>query len=92
VWLRQTDKKRVTNMAYVNQTSSGLDLRSALGGLATKAVAMVRGLAEAWGRARTFQETYDQLNRLSTRELEDLGLSRSMITRAACEVAYGPKA
>jgi uncharacterized protein YjiS (DUF1127 family) len=79
-------------MAYLNQTSSGFDPRPAIGGLAAKAAAMVRALAEDWRRARTFQETYAELERLSTRELDDMGLTRGMITRVAYEAAYGPKA
>jgi len=79
-------------MAYLNQTSGGFDLRSLIGGLAAKVVAAARTVGEDWRRARTFQETYARLDGLSTRQLDDLGLSRSMITRVAYEAAYGPKA
>lgn len=34
-----------------------------------------------------FKKTYNELNKLSTRELEDIGLSRYMITRIAMEKA-----
>jgi uncharacterized protein YjiS (DUF1127 family) len=40
-----------------------------------------------WKKQRAFNETYKELNRLSTRELEDIGISRSMITRIALEQA-----
>lgn len=85
-------KVDVTTMAYLNQTSGGFDLRSLIAGLATKAGALLRGIAEDWRRARAFQETYARLDSLSTRQLDDMGLSRSMITRVAYEAAYGPKA
>lgn len=34
-----------------------------------------------------FKKTYNELNKLSTRELEDIGINRSMITRIAMEHA-----
>lgn len=47
------------------------------------------GLRNAWSRWRVYSRTYHELNALSTRDLEDLGMSRSMITRLAYEAAYG---
>lgn len=46
-------------------------------------------LAEVAQRRRVFNRTYSELNALSTRELEDLGISRCMISRLAYEAAYG---
>ena len=40
-----------------------------------------------WKRRRAFREAYNALNKLSTRELDDIGLDRSMITRIALEQA-----
>jgi uncharacterized protein YjiS (DUF1127 family) len=40
-----------------------------------------------WKRRQAFNETYTQLSRLSTRELEDIGISRSMISRIALEMS-----
>lgn len=34
-----------------------------------------------------FRKTYNELNKLSTRELEDIGINRSMITRVAMDQA-----
>lgn len=52
----------------------------------------VSEMLEAWQRYRVFRRTYDELNALTTRDLTDLGISRSMITRLAHEAAYGKKA
>ncbi|PVH30422.1 DUF1127 domain-containing protein [Pararhodobacter oceanensis] len=46
-------------------------------------------LSAAWSRSRTFTRTYNELNALSTRDLQDLGIHRSMISRLAHEAAYG---
>ncbi len=72
-------------MAYVNQTNRGLGIFPAIG-------AVFAALIEAWRRARIYRKTYAELNGLSARELDDLGISRSMISRVAHEAAYGPKA
>jgi len=48
-----------------------------------------RALGDGWSRWRVYMRTYNELNALSTRELNDLGISRSMITRLAYEAAYG---
>lgn len=46
-------------------------------------------LQNAWARSRVYARTYAELSALSTRELNDLGISHSMITRLAHEAAYG---
>lgn len=46
-------------------------------------------LRTAYERSRTYARTYNELSALSSRELADLGISRSMITRLAYEAAYG---
>ncbi|MCH8465462.1 MAG: DUF1127 domain-containing protein [Roseinatronobacter sp.] len=51
--------------------------------------ALVRRLSDMLARRRVFKRTHAELNQLSTRELEDLGISRSMISRLAYEAAYG---
>jgi len=38
---------------------------------------------------RVYRKTIAELSTLSSRELDDLGLSRSMIKRVALEAAYG---
>lgn len=42
-----------------------------------------------WARYRVYRRTLSELNALSGRELDDLGIARSMITRLALEAAYG---
>ncbi|MGY6695291.1 MAG: DUF1127 domain-containing protein [Roseinatronobacter sp.] len=45
-------------------------------------------LSDAMHRRRVYKRTYAELSQLSTRELDDLGISRSMISRLAYEAAY----
>lgn len=47
----------------------------------------MKTLIKWWKRRRAFRETYNNLNKLSTRELDDIGLNRTMITRIALEKA-----
>lgn len=46
-------------------------------------------LRDGFARRRVYNRTYTELSQLSTRELDDLGISRSMISRLAYEAAYG---
>ncbi len=46
-------------------------------------------LSDRIARRRVYNKTYTELAQLSTRELDDLGISRSMISRLAHEAAYG---
>lgn len=50
--------------------------------------AIVGRLVDALSRRRVYHRTYAELNALTTRELEDLGISRSMISRLAYEAAF----
>ncbi|MBK5945835.1 hypothetical protein CCR83_05065 [Rhodobacter veldkampii DSM 11550] len=65
------------------------DIRSVEHGLADRIAAFVSGLSEARQRRKVYRQTLRELAALSTRELADMGLHRSMITRAALEAAYG---
>lgn len=47
----------------------------------------MKSLIKWWKKRQMYKRTYDELNRLSTRELDDLGISRGMITRLALESA-----
>lgn len=47
------------------------------------------GLRDALARRKVYRETMRELKSLSNRELADLGIHRSMITRVATEAAYG---
>ncbi|WP_238475478.1 DUF1127 domain-containing protein [Rhodophyticola sp. CCM32] len=46
-------------------------------------------LAEAYAARKVYRQTIAELETCSTRELSDLGLSRSMIKSVAYEAAYG---
>lgn len=72
-------------MAFLNET-----IRDA-GPLAAIRNAFA-GLLDAWNQYIVFRRTYEELSALSTRELQDLGYARSMITRLAYEAAYGKNA
>lgn len=72
-------------MAFLTET-----LRSA--GPLTRLGDAFAALVDAWSRYRVFRATHDELSSLSTRELHDMGISRSMITRLAYEAAYGKNA
>ncbi|WP_434802266.1 DUF1127 domain-containing protein [Paracoccus sediminicola] len=50
---------------------------------------MIARLQEARARRAVYRQTVAELNSLSNRELDDLGLNRSMITRIATEAAWG---
>ncbi|MEO0676356.1 MAG: DUF1127 domain-containing protein [Pseudomonadota bacterium] len=69
-------------MAYANtHTSSRFDLVARVRAVAADA-------AEAWARYRTYRETLDQLQELTDRELDDLGLSRWSLKDVARQSAY----
>jgi uncharacterized protein YjiS (DUF1127 family) len=49
-------------------------------------------LRDTLQRRKVYRQTVRELNALTTRELTDLGITRSMITRVALEAAYGRSA
>ncbi|MGR3615357.1 MAG: DUF1127 domain-containing protein [Paracoccaceae bacterium] len=49
----------------------------------------VASLGDRFSRYRMYRKTLDELTALSARELDDLGLNRSMLKRVALEAAYG---
>lgn len=69
-------------MAYVANTAKTVHSENALGGLLAR-------ISDRLARRRVYKRTYSELSALSTRELDDLGIARSMITRLAHEAAYG---
>lgn len=71
-------------MAFLTETIRGASPYSAIRDF-------FLGMADAWIRYAEFRRTYDELSALSTRELHDMGYSRSMITRLAYDAAYGEK-
>ncbi len=69
-------------MAYVANTAKTSHSENALRGLFAR-------ISDRLARRRVYKRTYLELSNLSTRELDDLGISRAMITRLAFEAAYG---
>ena len=74
-----TDGKTGLTMALVT------DIRSDDTGFAH----LVATLRDTIARRKVYRQTLRELKSLSGRELEDLGMHRSMITRIATEAAYG---
>lgn len=70
-------------MAYVNSS------RAASLGFSERISAMIKSVSEALERRRVYHRTLRELRALSSRDLADLGIHRSMITRVALEAAYG---
>lgn len=50
---------------------------------------LVASIREALARRKVYRQTLAELRSLSNRELSDLGMHRSMLTRIALEAAYG---
>ncbi|MCE6960271.1 DUF1127 domain-containing protein [Cereibacter sphaeroides] len=70
-------------MAYAHTT------RIAHNGLGDRMAALVASVKQSLAQRRVYRQTVRELNSLTTRELSDLGIHRSMITRVAMEAAYG---
>lgn len=70
-------------MAYAASTR-GSDF-----GLGDRFAALLGSVKTGLERRRIFKQTLVELNALSTRELSDLGLSRTSIRNVAREAAYG---
>ncbi|MFN3292024.1 MAG: DUF1127 domain-containing protein [Gemmobacter sp.] len=68
-------------MAYALPSAAGMAGRNGQG--------LMARLREALHRRQVYRRTLRELNGLTTRELADLGLTRSMVTRVALEAAYG---
>lgn len=70
-------------MAFVNTT------RVAHPSFADRIQGMVETFRTTLARRAIYRQTLRELNALSHRELADLGIHRSMVTRLAREAAYG---
>ena len=68
-------------MAYITQYTSGL--------LSQLPRSIWARIAERWQRYTVYRRTYAELDALSSRELADMGISRSTISRLAREAAEG---
>lgn len=62
---------------------------AAAGGFGSRLLGFFTAIGEARARRKLYALTVSELRGLSNRELADLGMNRSMITRAAMEAAYG---
>ena len=54
-----------------------------------KEIEMFMSLFERFRKHRMYRKTHDALSRLTTKELRDIGIEKSMITRISLETAYG---
>lgn len=54
-------------------------------------MAAIQRMQENRARRVIYRQTVRELNALTNRDLADLGISRSMITRLAHEAAWGAK-
>ena len=70
-------------MAYLNTS------RPAHHGLRDRVATIVAAVKHAMAQRRVYRQTVRELKTLTSRELADLGIHRSMITRVAMEAAYG---
>ncbi|MFC7703275.1 DUF1127 domain-containing protein [Plastorhodobacter daqingensis] len=68
-------------MAYAHNTQAGH------ASILDRAATLVAAVRDAIERRRVYRQTLRELNALSTRELNDLGINRSMVTRIALEAA-----
>ena len=74
-------------MAHVTAHNSGHT--SAPTGWTATLTSLFTDLGARYARYRVFRTSLAEMQVLSDRELADLGLSRSMLRRAAYEAAYG---
>lgn len=69
---------------YGNSVATSSSLRD-------RALARVDALRGEWAKWRLYRKTFNELQSLSNRDLNDLGLSRAGIRAVALEAAYGEK-
>jgi uncharacterized protein YjiS (DUF1127 family) len=73
-------------MAYVSSN------RTATLSFGDRIAEIRKDIAEAWRAYRVYRQTLAELQALSPRELNDLGLNYSMLQSVALEAAYGKRA
>ena len=71
-------------MAAIDHIQTGV-----LSGFAERMVAAFQRIQENRARYAVYRQTLRELNNLTDRDLNDLGIHRSMITSVATEAAYG---
>ncbi|WP_410219363.1 DUF1127 domain-containing protein [Paracoccus sp. (in: a-proteobacteria)] len=72
-------------MAVIAQAHSA----SAEAGLRGRLLGAIQRMQDNRARRAVYRQTVRELNALTTRDLDDLGINRSMITRLAHEAAWG---
>lgn len=82
IQLNETTSTEVVKMAFAANITSARG--NGISGFAAQVVASVK---DALARRRLYNETYNELQTLSNRELADLGINRSMIRSIALEAA-----
>jgi uncharacterized protein YjiS (DUF1127 family) len=65
------------------------DIRVTQGSFGERIANFFAALDDARARRKVYRQTVAELRSLSGRELDDLGIHRSTITRVAFEAAYG---
>ena len=73
-------------MAYVSSN------RTTTLGLVDRLAEIRKDLADAWRAYSVYRQTLAELQALSPRELNDLGLNPTMLRSIALEAAYGKQA
>lgn len=58
-------------------------------GLRARLLSAIQRMQENRARRAVYRQTLRELKALTTRDLDDLGINRSMITRLAHEAAWG---
>lgn len=81
----QTQKRLGNDMAFISTS------KDAQGGLSEMFAAAVRGLVERAEKRLIYRRTLNELSALSSRDLADLGVNRSMLRSIAHQAAYGAK-
>ncbi|TJZ79950.1 DUF1127 domain-containing protein [Paracoccus hibiscisoli] len=59
-------------------------------GLRTRLTTAIQRMQDNRARRAIYRQTVRELNALTTRDLDDLGINRSMIAGLAHEAAWGP--
>ena len=78
-------KESETHMAYAT------DFSTVQHGLRDRVTAILKSISEARAQRKVYRRTLDELNAMTQRDLDDLGIAASEIPFIAREAAYGSK-
>lgn len=82
---RTVIKESETHMAYAT------DIRTVQHGLLDRVTAIFKSISEARAQRKVYLRTLDELNAMTDRDLDDLGIAAAEIPFIAREAAYGSK-